>query len=268
VEAELWLFLLPELRGQVMGFVNALINQVGREMGRDLYWTARSSFSGGATMKGTRASDQNTELTRHIQKRKWSSRARPELLEEDIQETIALSEHEVDVSLSNWTTVYEVIDDRIDELKLTANDAHLVQLQRLEAANYNAFMRSMEAHKSLIQSRINQLEANLTQAPPSGSKVVLLSFAGLASGTLKRHAANRVAELIGMGMVYVLIFQLFLPLKYVEFNEYRIYLSLFGIVLYLLLLIGHFVSLNELRKQQQGIQLQSQELRSYLQRLP
>jgi hypothetical protein len=39
-------------------------------------------------------------------------------------------------------------------------------------------------------------------------------------------------------------------------------------VLYLLLLIGHFVSLNELRKQQQGIQLQSQELRSYLQRLP
>lgn len=251
-----------------MGFVNALINQVGREMGRDLYWTARSSFSRGVAMKGSRKSDQNTELIRHIQKRKWSSRARPELLEEDIQETIALSEHEVDVSLSNWSSVFEVIDDRIDELKLNANDAHLAQLQRLEAANYNAFMRGMEAHKSLIQTRINQLETNLTDTPPSGSKVVLLSFAGLASHTLKRHIANRIAELIGMGLVYVLIFQLFLPLKYVEFNELRIYLSLFGMVLYLLLLIGHFISLNDLRKRQQHLRLQLMELQEYLHRLP
>jgi hypothetical protein len=253
-----------------MSLVNSLINQVGREIGRDLYWSAKQSFvsgstgslSGNARRKSQVQFSSNQELTSLVSKKKWSSRMRFAAMKQDICETIDLIDDKINPRSFDWREVYEELDNRIDELKLTCKDEEAPELEQLDKQNYVSFSISLERHKRWLAQELESDQQSVKI--PSKSTIFLLSFFGLTSNKLRRGSANAVAEVFCAMIWWSLIALGLIKLRESADDKAGLGLIGIGLAFYLLILIGDFISLSDLVKGNDAKENQRNQLRKYL----
>ncbi len=252
-----------------MSLVNSMINQVGREMGRDLYWSTRQSLTSASARKGRSGARMsqiennsvNQNLLLLVSKKKWSARLRFSPMVEDIQETIDMVDEQADIRTFDWKDIYAELDNKIDDLKLTCKEEEASALEELDKKNYVGFSIARSRHKTWIK-QVLESSQELEQAPSSLS-ILALSIVGLTSGKLKRGTLNAIAEIL-----CALVWWSFIVFGYrimQEEGESMNGLKLMGIGLgfYGLVLIGNFIKLSDLRKVVQVKTNRRQRLQEY-----
>jgi hypothetical protein len=246
-----------------------MINQVGREMGRDLYWSTRQSLTSASARKGRSGARMsqiennsvNQNLLLLVSKKKWSARLRFSPMVEDIQETIDLVDEQIDTSSFDWKDIYAELDNKIDDLKLTCKEEEAAALEELDQKNYVSFSIAKSRHKNWIKQVLASSPA--PEKAPSSLMIFALSIAGLTSSSLKRGSLNIVAEILCAFVWWTFIV---FGYNYIqEESEFRNGLILMGIGLgfYSLVLIGNFIALSDLRKAVQNKIQRRQQLQAY-----
>lgn len=253
-----------------MSLVNAMVNQIGREIGRDLYWSARRNIASQPTrvQRSSRTMDTlsvNEQLLQMVNKKSWNNRMRFEAMAEDIAETIQSIDDKIDPQSFNWQEVYEVLDQKIDDLKLNCQDNEAPSLEELDKKNFIGFSISLQRHKKWIEKEINQKKS--LPAPPSGFIIFLMSCFGIASFKLQRGAANIIAETL---LILICWGAIIIGLNLFSHSQLALYglLSVaLGIAFFLFTTIGNFISLNKLKTQYDNDQNQIRVLEHYMQRI-
>ena len=253
-----------------MSLVNSLINQVGREIGRDLYWTAKSAIVSNGRASNRRVDsevnvDENLQWSKLVKGKKWSNKMRFPAMITDIEETISIIDENIDPRCFTWQSIYKDLDDKIDDLKLHCKETEVEELERVDKMNFISYSVAMERHKRWVKESImpSVIDLNL----PSKSYILLLSIFGLASGPLKRGSLNAVAEVLMALIWWVCIgYGIFLFL-----NDSNIKLGLaligIGLFLYLLVLAGDFIVLSDMKKQNSAINSKRIAIEDYLNQL-
>lgn len=252
-----------------MSLVNSLINQVGRELGRDIYWSARSAVTSASRGERTRELSNirdtflssNEDLYKAVKKKKWSSRMRFVAMVEDISSTIEVVNERVDPAGFGWRDVYAELDAKIDELKLTCSDEEAVELEALDKQNYVGFSITLSRHRNWVQKQIEALK--VLPKVPSSLKILLLSPLGLTSRSLKRGVANAIAEVL-CAVVWVSLVYFGLKLKFGANEKGGLALVLFGVLFFLIVLAGNFIVLSDLRKSRARVEQQIENMTNYL----
>ena len=238
-----------------MGLVNGLINQVGREVGRDLYWSSRKALtnksirSGNSRRKPDIETDSiNARLLQLVSSKKWSSTMRFKAMVEDIQETLDHVFEHVDARAFDWPEIYIELDRKIDELKLNCKEDEAPILEDLDKKNFVNLRITLESNKVWIKR--NMEIYNQESKIPSTLSVVLLSFVGLSSYKLKRSPFSIFAEVLALITAWAMIF--FGRKFIIEDDSAKLGLQFIGIGfgIYCLALISSLIALSELRKVQ------------------
>jgi hypothetical protein len=252
-----------------MSLVNSMINQIGREMGRDLYWSTRQSLTSASARKGRSGArvsqiendSVNQNLLLLVSKKKWSARLRFSAMVEDIQETIDLVDEQIDTQSFDWKDIYAELDNKIDDLKLTCKEEEASALEELDKKNYVGFSITRSRHKNWIKQVLENSPEQ--EEAPSSIVILALSVVGLTSSKLKRGSLNVIAEIL-----CALVWWTFMVFGYhliQEESELKNGLALLGIGLgfYGLVLIGNFIALSDLRKAVREKNQRRQRLQAY-----
>jgi hypothetical protein len=252
-----------------MSLVNSMINQIGREMGRDLYWSTRQSLTPASGRSGRTAArarqmqndSVNQNLLLLVTKKSWSPRMRFNAMILDIQETIDLADEQIDGRSFDWKEIYAELDNKIDDLKLTCKEEEASLLEELDKKNFASFSVTKSRHKSWIRQVLDSSPE--PEKAPSSLLIFVLSIAGLTSRPLKRGWLNTIAEIL-----CALVWWTFIVFGYnyiQDESEFKNGLILLGIGLgfYTLVLIGNLIALSDLRKSIQHKIQRRQELQSY-----
>ena len=250
-----------------MSLVNSMINQVGREIGRDLYWSARQSLSSsnGGRKRSPRSSSPisgNEAILQLVQQKKWASTMRLVPLAEDIAETIAYLDEHLDPRSFDWREAYMALDQKIDDLKLTCEESAAATLEDLDKKNYISYSIALERHKTWIQKEIDSLNQ---RSPASSSfKIFLLSFVGLASPSLRRGPGNAISEVLLIVICYAALIIGIKLLSHSTLGLYGVLSILLSFAILLFALIGNFISLRRLKNEDHQSFLRKQALEKYL----
>ena len=253
-----------------MSLVNSLINQVGREMGRDLYWSTKQTLLSGGSRRGfgsARARNQvqvstNQELFSLVGKKKWSNKMRFPAVKQDIIETIEIVDDKIDPRSFDWREVYAELDNRIDDLKLASTDEEAPELEELDKKNFVSYSISLARHKTWLEQMVENDEKSV--ATPSKGTIFFLSFFGLTSKRLRRGSLNAVAEVF-CALVWWCFFS-FGVFKLRQGGDDKVGLSLvaIGVGFYLIVLAGDFIALNEIVKTDGERENRRNQLKNYL----
>ena len=243
-----------------------MINQVAREAGRDIYWSTRTLLTAPSSARSTRDVNltENELLLNYVKQKKWSGRSRFSALCEDINEAIEKVDEEINPRSFSWREVYALLDERIDELKLSCTEEEGVELENLDKKNLVSYSVTLSRHRTWMESIMDQWEQS---APcPTSGKVLGLSIIGLASSVLNRGTLNAAAELICAFMWWSAFVYGGTLLAQGKIQEGASMIAL-GVGLYLFLLAGDFISLKDLQKRFAESNRKLEQLKAYTQSL-
>jgi hypothetical protein len=183
-------------------------------------------------------------------------------MKQDIEETIQIIDDKIDPRSFDWKEVYVELDNRIDDLKLTCREEEASEFEKLDKQNFISYSVSLERHKRWLTKELES--AVQSQEIPKKGTILFLSILGLTSGKLKRGSANAVAEVFCAVIWWSLIGFGIWKLRESADDKAGLGLIAFGLVFYLLILVGDFISLNELSKKTAEKDYQMAQLRNYL----
>lgn len=253
-----------------MSLVNSLINQVGREIGKDLYWSAKSAIVSRGHSTNRRVDsevsvDENSQWSKLVKGKKWSNKMRFSAMITDIEETISVIDENINPRCFGWRDIYKDLDDKIDDLKLHCKESEVEELERVDKLNFISYSVSLERHKRWVKEIVLPSVSDLNL--PSKGYIFFLSIWGLASGPLKRGGLNAFAEVL-MALIWwsAISYGVFVMLT--DSNT-KLGLALIGIglFLYLLVLAGDFIVLSDMKKQSSAINSKRIAIENYLNQL-
>ena len=247
-----------------MSLVNSLINQIGREMGRDIYWTARQSLTQSSKPRVTRNStsksharnqdyievaiDSNESLRNRITLLNLGSISNRSMRKFEIEKILDDMDTHLNPRSFNWREAYSEMDNKLDELKFQVDKDELPEIEQFDKRNYIMFSVSNNQHIKWIEGQV----AELKKSPYYGLSylgtlnLIGWSLVGLASLPLKREGLNRGAEF------FAAILWISAAIVVMNSKEFGIHepiivygISIFAIFLFLLIISGNFILRNE-----------------------
>jgi hypothetical protein len=248
-----------------MSLVNSLINQIGREMGRDIYWTARQSLTNSNRVAGSRRTDNirkrsisnsdvmieldaNDVLVKEIAEAKLGSIANATLRRHEIEKILEKIDSRINPKSFNWREAYVSMDNILDELKFKVDKNELAEIEKLDRRNLVMFNISNNQHLNWIDSQIQTLKQSpyYGLSPLSSINLIGWSVIGLASIPLKRNGLNRAAEFIA-AVFWLSAAYFVLNAEKFEGLDRPVVLGVgfFALILFLLILSGNFIVRSE-----------------------
>jgi hypothetical protein len=248
-----------------MSLVNSLINQIGREMGRDIYWTARQSLTESNRVAGTRRTgnigkrnvsnsgvqidlDVNDVMVKEIAEANLGSIANATLRRHEIEKIMEKMDSRINPRSFNWREAYVSMDNILDELKFKVDKNELAEIEKLDRRNLALYSISNSQHLNWIDSQIQTLKQSPYYGLSPLSTITLIGWSviGLASIPLKRGVLNSAAELIA-AMIWLSAAFFVLNAEKFEHFERPVFLAggFFALILFLLILAGNFILRSE-----------------------
>jgi hypothetical protein len=198
-----------------MSLVNSLINQIGREMGRDIYWTTRQSLTQSYKSNASRKSaesakrrdlpeqvnielDSNQVILSEISKAQLASISSQSLRCHEIEKLLGEMENSINPKSFNWREAYVSMDNVLDDLKFKVSKDELPEIEKFDRRNLAMFHISNNQHRRWVDLQIQQLKQSpyYGYSPLSTASLIGWSIVGLASIPLNRRGINRAAEFI------------------------------------------------------------------------
>jgi hypothetical protein len=247
-----------------MSLVNSLINQIGREMGRDIYWTARQSLTQSVRNNNTHKSngnvkgqsldhldvevDVNEVMQGKISKLNLNAISNSSIRKHEIEMVLEEMDLRVNPRSFNWREVYVSMDNKLDELKFMVDEKELADIEQFDKRNFVMFSVANNQHISWIQTQIAELKKSPYYGLKSLSSINLIgwSIVGLASIPLKRGGLNRGAEFFA-AILWISAAVVFFKASEIGISEpiIRYGIAGFALFLFLLILSGNFIVRNE-----------------------
>jgi hypothetical protein len=193
-----------------MSIVNAFVNQIGREMGRDAY---RSIGKGMAAGRSKHTSEFNEENIL-IQVRNFGLLENHNLTLRELTNLVERSEN-ADHEDFEWQELFLELDNKIDFCKDNLPSEFHEQLQRLDALNAQNFNSIKNKHVAYIETVIQFYENKGNELNAKRNAIVYLAaFFGLRAMYMKEY---RVTALVNVLFVALLLIMSFLGyLTYVD----------------------------------------------------
>ena len=182
-----------------MSLVNSFVNQIGREIGKDVYRGVKSSFKANITVAD--AFKQRVFSFKPSTYDKVTMRNLTQLVEDG----------EVEVSRKDFDIhdIYATIDDHIDNLKPFIDEKWKPMLEELDVRNQQIYKTSLLLHKSWVKSVISDLESKINSwADPSGDWIknpFLWIWAGLIIYSYMNIEEDKKPLVIGVYSVLLLL---------------------------------------------------------------
>lgn len=161
-----------------MGLVNAFINQIGREVARDVYRHAKSRPTKNISAS-TMGNTFNEAIINEVKTFQLEANEK-----ENIRELVNLVENSenIDASDFDWADVFVELDNKIDFCKENVETTHLEKLEALDQQNAANFSIAKTQHILYIQKTIEGHEQQLAKQNPLYHIFgALLSILGLGS---------------------------------------------------------------------------------------
>lgn len=181
-----------------MSLVNAFINQIGREMGRDAY----RSFPRGKRTRKQVPIEARTSLVSQVKAF--------ELLE-DHQATMRLLTNIVEKAEHanpqdfEWQELFSEIDNKIDFCKENLPAEYAEQLNRLDELNAANFKKLMSEHLVYIDTVIQFYENKGNAISSKNNALVYLSaFFGLRSFYLKEYTVMSLVNVLFVALLFIM----------------------------------------------------------------
>jgi hypothetical protein len=181
-----------------MGLVNAFINQIGREIGRDAY----RSFPRGKRTRKQVPFEARTSLVSQVKSF--------ELLE-DHQATMRLLTNIVEKAEHanpqdfEWQELFSEIDNKIDFCKENLPAEYAEQLNRLDELNAANFKNVMSEHLVYIDTVIQFYENKGNAISSKNNALVYLSaFFGLRSFYLKEYTVMALVNVLFVALLFIM----------------------------------------------------------------
>jgi hypothetical protein len=152
-----------------MSIVNAFINQIGREIGRDVYRNVRVGSSKYITPIS--ASDFNEDFSKEI--KSFELAAYDKVSIRNLINLIEKSEN-INPRSFNWQDCYVELDNKIDFCKEHLDKENLDKLESLDKQNASNFSVAKERHKTYLKETIENIQAEITNHE---NKSTVLAFA-------------------------------------------------------------------------------------------
>ena len=137
-----------------MSLVNAFINQIGREMGRDAYRSIGKGMGAGRSKHTSEFSEENIL----IQVRNFGLLENHNLTLRELTNLVERSEH-ADHEDFEWHELFLEMDNKIDFCKDNLPSEFHEQLQRLDALNAQNFNTIKRKHLTYIDTVIDHYQA-------------------------------------------------------------------------------------------------------------
>ncbi len=181
-----------------MSLVNALINQIGREIGRDVYQTAKRAVLSDFRSTSKRSIGQLTINQQLIYKIDQFAKSKSGFNVLDLKELVHTIYENVDTLSGDWDDVYLNADTLIDNKKINASEGDLKLLNEIDQLNFSSYRISLSEHKKNILQRIDAYrnERIYHWVSPSPFLLFFFSFFGTGSNLLIRGKANTIAEFL------------------------------------------------------------------------
>jgi hypothetical protein len=132
-----------------MGFLQSVTNQIGRELGRDIYHSVKKKASSLANITPTDDVKHKISTFKLAQYEKVTVRNLNELVDK-VAELTPLSSYELEL--------YFDLDEKIDFCKEALSDKFLVELEELDKRNLSNYKLALAEHKGWVQNRIDNLQ--------------------------------------------------------------------------------------------------------------
>jgi hypothetical protein len=185
-----------------MGLVNAFINQIGREMGRDAYRSI-------GRVTGARRPKHIAEIPEEDilnQVRNFGLLEHHNLTLRELTNLVERSEH-ADPEDFEWQELFLELDNKIDFCKDNLPSEFHEQLERLDALNAQNFNTIKTKHLAYIDTVIAHYQAKIKSEEVNAIQAVLLSLLGCRAFYMKENRTNallNVAVVILLGVFFTL----------------------------------------------------------------
>ena len=181
-----------------MSLVNAFINQIGRELGRDAYRSFPSS-------------NRNRQPIHFQEEESLIAQVKAFELLEDHQATIRLLTNIVEKAEHTnpedfeWQELFSEIDNKIDFCKENLPAEFAKQLNRLDELNAANFKNVMSEHLVYIDTVIQFYENKGNALSSKNNAVVYLSaFFGLRSFYMKEYRVSAFVNVLFVALLFVM----------------------------------------------------------------
>jgi hypothetical protein len=192
-----------------MSLVNAFINQIGREMGRDAY---RSITSANSARRSKHKSEFNEENIL-IEVRNFGLLENNELTLRELTNLVERSEH-ADHEDFEWHELFLEMDNKIDFCKDNLPSEFHEQLQRLDALNAQNFNTIKRKHLTYIDTVIDHYQAKIKSEEVNAFQASLLSLIGCRAFYMKENRINAL-----LNVAFVLLLTVFFVLGYLTYVD-------------------------------------------------
>jgi hypothetical protein len=192
-----------------MGLVNAFVNQLGREMGRDAY----RSLGRGTGARRTMHIAEIPEEDMLIQVRNFGLQEHPHQTLRELTNLVERSEH-TDPEDFAWQELFLELDNKIDFCKDNLPSEFHEQLERLDALNVQNFNQVKIKHLAYIDDVIAIYDSKIKNESLNSNLAMLCSLIGLRSFYMKEY---RVTALLNIAFVLLLI--VFFSLGYLTYID-------------------------------------------------
>lgn len=156
-----------------MSLIQSAINQIGRELGRDIY---RGNFSRKFNSP-TYGGDVNDSILGEINNFKLASYDKVSLRQ--LANLLELSD-KVNPNSFSWEEPYIELDSKIDFAKEHLDKEHLEAIEGLDLKNSQNYSKAKQQHKKFIESEVKVFETLVNEfKEKNGLVAFLLSLVGL-----------------------------------------------------------------------------------------
>lgn len=176
-----------------MSLVNAFINQIGREIGHDVYRNARVRSS--KHIPTISYTDFNEDFNTEI--KSFELAAYDKVSVRNLINLIEKSEN-INPRSFNWQDCYVELDNKIDFCKEHLDKEHLEKLEALDNQNAMNFSVAKEQHKNYIAKTIENIKNEITNYESRNLALgFLLSLLGLNPVYFKMNFGKIFGHLFG-----------------------------------------------------------------------
>lgn len=155
-----------------MSLVNSMINQIGREIGKDLYKGLKSSV--------TIPSIGNYSFQKELSEFKLAAYDKV-----TIKNLVNLIEKSDDINprgFNDWETCYLDLDEKIDFCKQHLDASHLPKLEELDKINSVNYAVAKERHKTFVAKQIETIKLEIKKHENSNILIpIMISILGINS---------------------------------------------------------------------------------------
>lgn len=151
-----------------MGLVNSMVNQIGREIGKDIYRGIKSESS------------DNYSLRSEISNFKLSPYDKVTI--RNLANLVEKSENIDSRGFNDWETCFLDLDEKIDFCKGHLESSFLPKLEELDKINSANYAVAKVRHKIFVSKKIEDVKSEIKKHEDSNVLVpISLSFVGLNS---------------------------------------------------------------------------------------